>query len=238
MCDLFKDVIAGFIDLLYPPRCLICDRWVKKWLCDKCIYGIDDSPLPLCYNCKAEFPEIPDICPFCGSFDFICSLGYYEGVLKEAISKLKYGRKLVMGDILGELLTHKFLTYFNPRSIDIIVPVPLHPKRQKARGFNQLECIAKKLSKRASIKYSFDILEKVKDTGSQVSMPHNKRKKNLLGAFQVIKPDFIMDKNILLLDDVFTTGATIGECSRELLEAGAKRIYILVLALSQKSLCL
>ncbi len=231
--NILRDTISGLRDLFYPPRCLVCGAWEKKWLCEGCIYEIDDSPLPFCSKCMREFSSLPEMCN-CHPSAFTFSLGYYEGPLKEAIKGLKYRRRLILAKILGELLAAKFLSFFSPSSIDIILPVPLHREKLLSRGFNQSGKLAHTLSRKTLIKYDSSVLERIRNTQSQVSLSTDKRKNNVTGAFRVIKPEIVAYKNVLLLDDVFTTGATSGECSKVILEAGAKRVYVLVLALSKK----
>ena len=234
--NFFYDTLQGFCDLFYPPRCLLCGLWRKKWLCEDCLYKIDDSLLPFCINCGLHFNSMPSVCSGCTSSELIFSVGFYEGALREAIMKLKYGKKIVMGDVLGELMAEKFLRFCKPLYADIIVPVPLHPKKELSRGFNQLEKITKILSSKTAIDYSFSVLKRTRDTLSQASLPYNRRLTNMEKAFRVIDPSLIKGKNVILLDDVYTSGATSGECSRILLDCGAYNVYRLVLAISQKTI--
>lgn len=230
---IFKDIIDGLIDLLYPPRCLICKSWKKEWLCEECIQNIDTSPLPFCYECMKEFFEVPDVCPECNSRKFACSLGFYEDILKEAIGKLKYEGKIVIGEKLGTLMFQKFFKFFSPSSFDLILPVPIHKNRRTVRGFNQSEILVRTLSY-SEFTCSSDILYRERDTKQQVAIPFDTREENVRGAFCVRNYNSLKGKNILLVDDVCTTGATAKECSRTLLASGANRVYLLVLAVSTK----
>jgi ComF family protein len=181
-----------------------------------------------------EFFEVPDVCPECNSRSFACSLGFYEDILKEAICRLKYEGKIVLGEKLGELMFQKFFKFFPPSSFELILPVPLHKNRRSARGFNQAEILIRTLSYRKEFTCSLDILYRERDTKQQVSIPFDTREKNVRGAFCVRNYTSFKGKNILLVDDVFTTGATAKECSKTLLDSGANRVYILVLAISTK----
>ncbi|MEQ8171019.1 MAG: ComF family protein [Candidatus Eremiobacterota bacterium] len=231
---IFKDIIDGLIDLLYPPRCLLCKSWEKEWLCEKCIQNIDTSTLPFCYECMKEFFEVPHVCPECNSRKFACSLGFYEDLLKEAIGRLKYEGKIVIGEKLGTLMFQKFFKFFSHDSVELIIPVPLHKNRMASRGFNQSEILIRTLSGRKDFVCSSDILYRNRDTKQQVTVPFDTREKNVKGAFCVRDHSFLKGKNILLVDDVFTTGSTAKECSVTLVDAGANRVYILVLAISTK----
>lgn len=233
---IFKDIINGFIDLLYPPRCLLCKSGGKDWLCEECVQNIDTSPLPFCYECMKEFFDVPDVCPECNSRNFACSLGFYEDILKEAICRLKYEGKIVIGEKLGKLMFQKCFNFFSPSSFDLILPVPLHKSRRTARGFNQAEILIRTLSYRKEFICSSDILYRERDTKQQVTVPFDTREENVRGAFGVRNYNSLKRKNILLVDDVFTTGATAKECSRTLLGYGANRVYIMVLAISTKKM--
>ncbi|MEQ8221502.1 MAG: ComF family protein [Candidatus Eremiobacterota bacterium] len=231
---IFKDIIDGLIDLLYPPRCLLCKSGEKEWICERCIQNIDTSPLPFCYECMKEFFEVPDVCPECNSRKFACSLGFYEDLLKEAICRLKYEGKIVIGERLGTLMFQKFFNFFSPSWFDLILPVPLHKNRIASRGFNQAEILIRTLSYRMEFISSSDILYRKRDTKQQVTIPFDTREKNVKGAFGIRDHNSLKGKNILLVDDVFTTGATAKECSKTLLDSGANRVYLLVLAISTK----
>jgi len=133
-------------------------------------------------------------------------------------------------------MSRKFLIFFRPSSINIILPVPIHPVRMQVRGFNQAEILIRVLSSKCSIEYSFDFLQRVRDTYSQVKLPYDKREENVRDAFEIIDKDFsLRGKNILLIDDVFTTGSTIRECIRVLSKTGVNRVFTMFLARSWKT---
>ena len=111
----------------------------------------------------------------------------------------------------------------------MIVPVPLHPKRLKQRGFNQVKLIAQVL-KRYFGTPVHDAIERTKDTKAQFDLPRGERFKNVYGAFKVSDHSMVRDKRVLLMDDIYTTGATIFECSKALKQAGAQRVEILTLS--------
>ena len=116
------------------------------------------------------------------------------------------------------------------KKYDIIIPVPIHKKRKAQRGYNQTQLIASKISKYLKIKLCDDVLIKSKNTIAQSKLNKNKRKQNIKGAFKILNSEKIQGKNILLFDDIYTTGSTVNECSKILTRAGAKRIGVLTIA--------
>jgi ComF family protein len=116
------------------------------------------------------------------------------------------------------------------QKVDALVPVPIHPKRKRRRGFNQAQAIAEELEKIKGLKVAKGILVKVKNVPAQTSLEAEDREKNVIGAFRVAKEDHVKGKRLLLIDDVYTTGATIRECSRVLKKAGAKEVNAITLA--------
>jgi ComF family protein len=111
-----------------------------------------------------------------------------------------------------------------------MIPVPLHMRRLRERGFNQALLMVKELSKRIGIPYEGRALKKIKDTPVQISLKKRERRKNLTGVFQVADTEALKGKSVVLVDDVYTTGATVNECSRALLRAGAERVAVLTVA--------
>jgi ComF family protein len=163
------------------------------------------------------------------------AVGYYEGPFREAIHRWKYEEKSFLTSFFGEKLTEGFRRYWDPDSIDLLIPVPLHPKRLRGRGFNQALLLVKELSRRTRIPYSKRLLRKRIPTPPQVNLSGKEREKGVRGSFQIQREEEIGGKSILLVDDVYTTGATVNECSKVLLKAGAERVDVLTLAHALKS---
>jgi len=120
--------------------------------------------------------------------------------------------------------------YWEPDSFDLLIPVPLHTQRLRERGFNQALLLVKELSRRTRIPYRKTILQKKKPTIPQVNLSGAERERGLRGAFQVIGKEELLGKSVLLVDDVYTTGATVNECSKVLLRGGTERVGVLTLA--------
>lgn len=165
-------------------------------------------------------------------FDFHRSCCLYEETLKEAIHRFKYLGELPLLRVFGDLLYPTFQTLSQDYRVDFLVPVPLHIRRLRERGFNQALLLIRELSKRTGIPYRARVLRKIKDTPFQTQLKGAQRRKNIKGAFCVEKREIIEGKSIVLVDDVYTTGATVNECARTLRGAGAERVAVLTLAMA------
>jgi competence protein ComFC len=154
-------------------------------------------------------------------------MGIYEGWIAETLSRFKYHGASHLAVPLGNLMADCQDPDLFWSAMDILIPVPLHPDRLRQRGFNQSLLLARQISRRHSIPVDFLALERIRMTAPQVELSGAERKKNLHGAFRVRKKENIRQKNILLVDDVFTTGTTVRECSKVLLQAGAKQVDVL-----------
>jgi ComF family protein len=164
------------------------------------------------------------------AFTMARSHGVYRGALKEVIHLFKFEKRKNLVTRLSRLLHETFIEHFNDLNIEWIVPVPLHKKRYQERGFNQCEMLARGLGKRSRIAVSANNLIKVKHTQPQTGLTDKQRSKNVKNAFRVRKPKQLAGRRVLLVDDVFTTGATLNECTRALKRAGAREVYVLTLA--------
>ncbi len=133
-------------------------------------------------------------------------------------------------NVFGDLLHPAFQNLIQDYPVDVLVPVPLHMKRLRERGFNQALLLVKELSKRTGIPYEERALRKIKDTPVQITLKKRERRKNLTRAFQVRDQQAIQGKTVMLVDDVYTTGTTVNECSRALHVAGAARVTVLTVA--------
>lgn len=151
-------------------------------------------------------------------------------MLKEAIHTFKYGGVFPLVRVFGDLLQPKLQTLSREYPLDVMIPVPLHIRRLRERGFNQAFLLVKELNRRIGISYEGRVLKKIKDTPVQSSLKKRERRKNLTGVFQVKDTEALKGKSVVLVDDVYTTGATVNECSRTLLKAGAERVAVLTVA--------
>ncbi len=158
------------------------------------------------------------------------ALGAYEGALQEAIHRWKYEGKTYLTRFFAQWMTEALNRYWDVDSFDLLIPVPLHTRRLRERGFNQILLLVKEISSRTGIAYGKTILQKKKATLPQVSLSGIERQKGVRGAFHVLRREGLVGRSVLLVDDVYTTGATVNECSKVLRRGGAKRVDVLTLA--------
>ena len=228
-----------FLDLLFPrkPYCIICSGKLtpaSHIICESCRDKIIPLSEPLCGKCgKPRHGQSKGtLCRDCQedyhAFVQARSCGHYEGVLKQLIHEFKYYGKQELAKVLGGMMFDLLKALPWP-SFDYIVPLPLHPRRQRERGYNQAYLLARVVASQSGIPI-YPVLIRVKATEHQTLLDKTLRKQNLKGAFKVVNGDKIRDKTLLLIDDVYTTGATSGECSKNLLEAGARAVYVLTCA--------
>ncbi len=162
-------------------------------------------------------------------FEQARSIGWYEGNLRELIHLLKYDGFRPLSKPLGRILAGK-IPEPEGAAFDLVLPVPLHSNRQRRRGFNQSALLAEELSKIYRIPAGSKDCVRVRDTPPQTGLRAAERRKNVEGAFHVPRPQGVQGRRVLLVDDVLTTGATANSCSRALLEAGAKGVWVATLA--------
>lgn len=201
--------------------CLICGRPAQNDLCNKCktlltkqqIIGIDNY---------LSYEEI--------KFDEHMYLYVYDGIIRNLILKYKFQEKSYLYKIFLKNLKNNQKIYLFLKKYDIIIPVPISKKRKKQRGYNQTALLSKEISKEFNIEYNGKCLFKHKHTQPQSSLNKEDRIKNVKNVYSVRNQEKIINRNILLIDDIYTTGNTVNECSRVLKQAGAKNIGILTLA--------
>ena len=167
--------------------------------------------------------------------------GSYEGGLRELIHLLKYNQVRPAANVLGRMLAETIedlQPLFAAEEI-LVVPVPLHARKLRQREFNQSELIARAALKlkpaAARLQLSASLLERRRETKSQIGLSRHQRRENIRGAFVVARPDEIRGREILLVDDVFTTGTTVSECARVLRRAGASKVYVATVARTLKT---
>ncbi|MBI2877722.1 MAG: ComF family protein [Candidatus Tectomicrobia bacterium] len=184
-------------------------------------YALASSPGHLCEPCRVE------VLPFAAAR----AVGWYRGALREVIHLFKYEGKMGLGPRLGALMADHLPGLFSlDRPWDEVLSVPLHRKRLKEREFDQSLILAQGLSRRYQIPLSWGNLVRTRWTNPQVGLNKEERRRNVQGAFALRKPDWVAGRQLLLIDDVYTTGATILECCRILQAAGAARVDVYTLA--------
>ena len=155
------------------------------------------------------------------------AVGRYESTPLEAIHRFKYNGRISIGEILGKLMAEFAYPVFNIRDYSLVMPVPLHPKRLRERGFNQSVVLAREISKRFHISLDFMTLRKHVYTDPQISLGKKEREANVHGVFSVTDPARVKGQKIILVDGVYTSGSTGKECARMLMKSRADRVAVL-----------
>lgn len=231
----FKEILDNLVNIIYPARCFACGRSVSKKIivCDICRCKIEKNLPPFCPRCGRNLKSAE--CVHCKKLNFDFRRAFspcrYSGVSKELIHRLKYRGKVKISAVLAEILVN-FVTEFRLpiAGIDIVTPVPLHCARLREREFNQAELLSKRIAEEFKIRHSSDNLIRVIHNQAQARLDAHARFKNIRGSFKVKDMAEFCDKNILLIDDVLTTGATCSEAARALKGSGAKNIVVLTFA--------
>lgn len=237
-------VLSGLLNLVYPAVCGICEAKLADGtdsglsVCDKCLSGIKRNKPPFCRRCGRSLygaAESVEACWECYGRRFYYERSWscliYEGIAKETLHLLKYSKKLSFGAVFCELFV-RFIRE-NPEIIsgmDAVIAVPLHGAKLREREFNQAHLLAKAIVKEFDLKDLSRYLIRAYPTRPQSKLDKSERLKNVKDTFKAIEISFLRDKNILLADDLFTTGATLNECAKILKEAGVKKIHCLTFA--------
>ena len=222
-------------DILMPQtvKCIFCGREDNSiGICEKCYKELPFIHGRTCNKCGGHVKMDEIICLQCRNYEHIFNTNYsildYDGIIKDKIIEFKQSR---FKDI-GSAFAHIMLDYFEKLKLDIdlIIPVPIHENRLKARGFNQTEILLTEIAKKYNKLVNPELLKRIKDTPHQTGLGRINRLENLYMAFEVTNKKKIKNKKILLVDDIYTTGTTLDECARTLYDAGAKSVMSLCLA--------
>ena len=220
-------------------------RPLSACLCPRCIQGLIAVESPLCACCGLPFKSRQGEDHRCGDcivspkkFRLARASLVYEKNATEVIHCFKYKAKIQLAESLSELLLTTFRLFWEKDSVDVIVPVPLHPKRLRQRGFNQSYLLVrywKMLAASTSLdpcnfEIERDVLVRKRPTAPQTALGRERRAANIKNAFDIRGREIIKNKRVLLVDDVYTTGATVNECARLLLKYGAEHVDVLTLA--------
>ena len=237
--------LAALADLLFPPFCAVCGARLgagcRDPLCASCWAALPRLAPPFCHGCGAPLgawlsraPEPPRRCAACRRraprWSYARSAGRFEGPLREALHAFKFDGRRALARPLGDLLaeTRPWL----PAPLDagaVLVPVPLHPARRRARGFNQAQLLARRVGDAWGLEV-VEAMRRVRPTRPQVELSAAERRGNVRGAFAVRRADAVVGRHVLLVDDVLTTGATVEECATRLRAAGATGVGVLTVA--------
>ena len=232
------------LNLVYPLKCFVCNSPISteesqsEFLCPQCSLKIKFITSPICEKCGRPIAQSSNfkICSECNKkqkifFDRAFSVAIYEGVWKELIHLFKYSKNDYLDKFLSGFLVE--LIHKNPflKETDVIIPVPLYWQDKWRRGYNQTHLLACEVSKTTNISLGINLI-KHKKIPSQTTLSGKERLKNVKKAFKLKNYKILENKKILLIDDVFTTGSTVNECSKVLRGAKVKSINVITLACS------
>ena len=242
---MLRSLWVALRELVLPTHCVACERRAPR-----------DAPFTLCSACGRAMAGLIEVlhCPRCGRgagphafdldgcslcrgrplrYDGLARVGPYKDPLKSLILAYKYGRQQDLGPVLGRLLAERVALAPWADLVDLVVPVPLHWRRRVGRGFNQAAGLAGEVVRATRRRLVSRPLLRVRSTAHQTRLPPSRRAENVRGAFAVRgRAAALAGKHILLVDDVLTSGATMGECARTLKRAGAASVYAAVAAVA------
>jgi len=237
-----SSLFSHILDLVFPPRCTLCgEADTRGPICPTCWAKARPIPGPVCIRCGIPIASgeegggVPVYrCQACRqkswAFDRARSGYIFEGPVRDAIHLLKYQGRIGIGTWLGKRMAEVCGPSGDGYGECLLVPVPLNPERLREREFNQSLILAKSLAKAFSLPLRPLLLERKGGSTPQVGLSPEDRWANVRGAFAVRSDEVVRGKGVILVDDVFTTGATVNECTRVLKKAGARRVDVWTLA--------
>ena len=246
-CDIkmVPEAVDNNASACFPSLQSQVNRLLSRYLCSACMRGLILIESPICVCCGLPFKSRQGTDHLCGGcitepkyFKIARAPLIYEQVLTRVIHRFKYNGKIQLADPLAELLLATFRMFWNKKCVDLILPVPLHLKKLRKRGFNQAYLLVRNWRTLAGQYYhdptefqiERDLLIRSLPTAPQSALGRAKRAANIKNAFELKNAEQIKDKHILLIDDLYTTGATVNECARLLLKYGVRQVDVLTLA--------
>ena len=231
----FKEFI---FNLIYPQniKCLICEDDLDDdhpWhICSKCRHDIEPNNKKICKKCGQPTDNARGYCFECKSTKWYFKVArapmLYSGGIVKLIHKFKEKEALYLARPIAKMMCDEIVA--NNMEFECVTFVPMHKMKKFKRGYNQSELLAKEIAKNFKVPCISKAIVKIKQTKSQAKLNYKERQTNLSSAFECNKPELIKGRSILLVDDIFTTGATTNECAKTLYNAGAKEISVITFA--------
>ena len=228
-----KTSVPKILNFIYPPVCGICGKLNSDFLCKKCekileseaVFGVDKYK-----NIKRKKENIKNNFNDKKYFDEHLYIFLYQGIIRRIILKYKFQEEAYLYKTFVNFLLKNENFFEKIEKYDTIVPVPISKKKKKKRGYNQSELLAKEIAYNANLVLEKESLYKIKDIVEQSKLNKENRLKNIQGVYELVNKEKLNKKKILLIDDIYTTGSTVNECSKVLREAKPKKIGVLTLA--------
>ena len=228
-----KTSVPKILNFIYPPVCGICGKLNSDFLCKKCekileseaVFGVDKYK-----KIERKKENIKNNFNNKKYFDEHLYIFLYQGIIRRIILKYKFQEEAYLYKTFVNFLLKNENFFEKIEKYDTIVPVPISKKRKKKRGYNQSELLAKEIAYSANLVLEKESLYKIKDIVEQSKLNKENRLKNIQGVYELVNKEKLNKKKILLIDDIYTTGSTVNECSKVLREAKPKKIGVLTLA--------
>lgn len=235
-----RNLLQTILDLAFPPACYICNASCSGiyGLCNECLSKVRLNPPPYCSKCGKHLTnrsrDKSNLCIECTQRTVFIEKAWssciYEGVIRECIHLFKYKSHIGLKDLFKEIIIEFIKQNEILASIDAIVPVPIYHVKRRERGYNHAEVLAKIIAKNFKRPIITKSLRKIVWTRSQSELDKKGRTENVKDTFIVVDKDIVKGKNILLVDDIYTTGATLNECAKVLKKVGSVYIFSFTLA--------
>ena len=223
--------------LLYPQTCYFCGKICRERICPECAEKVEYIEEPRCKKCgkPIRYAE-KEFCHDCAEHAFHYEQGksiwLHKGPVRWSVYQFKYHNRRIFAEFYAEEWYRLYGNKLKEWGIEVIIPIPLHPKRRRKRGYNQAEILANELGKRCNIPVNKKALIRVVNTRPQKELNDKERKKNLFKAFR-LTIHWKTAKRVLLVDDIYTTGNTIDSVAQILKEKGAEKVYFLTISIGQ-----
>ena len=246
-----KDIGRGVINLVFPPRCPVCDGIigpVERYIHSRCCEKLFPVEQPQCMRCgKPVLSERREYCDDCAralehhrqmreddSYRQGKALFAYKGSIKQTMYRFKYSNRREYAAYFAQTAVERYSDWIQRCGIDVIIPVQMHRKKMRQRGYNQAECFARALSEKTGIKMAKGLVRRVKNTSPLKTMGYVERRNCLEGAFQVAD-SIVQYDQILIVDDIYTTGSTVESIGHEIAKKCPGRVYVLCICIGQGS---
>lgn len=232
-----RKIIGIILNAIYPKTCPFCDKILEEGseICLPCASKLRYVEEPSCKKCgKQLMKEEQEYCYDCATAKHLYKRGVatfaYDEMVSKSIYKFKYHNRRTYAGMYGKAVAERHRKLIASWNADVLIPVPIHTGKLQKRGYNQAELIAVQLGKWLELPVDSKILKRVRRTKAQKELNKSERKKNLENAFKITS-NVVKYNKVILVDDIYTTGSTIDECARVLMEAGVKEIYFISLSI-------
>ena len=233
--NIIRKIKEHILQLLFPRRCPVCDDIVVPYgeqICIKCLTKLKLLTPPWCMKCGKKLYQEGEFCEDCKKkpHKYMRGRALYEyGSVAPSIYRLKYGKRQEYADFFGEQLALYLGDFIRSCAPDALIPVPLHKKRQRGRGYNQAELLARALGGAMGIPVRCDLVRRVKNTAPLKHQNPTERQNNLKKAFIIAQNDVKLD-TIIIIDDIYTTGSTMDEMAAVLMQHGVRKVFCVTLS--------